>query len=305
MRLSVVVATVDGGAALARCLAALAAQDLAQAIEVIVPWDARSADAPSAAALACPRARLLELGEIATAHPPASLLALHERIDRRRAAGLAAAAGDVVALIEDRVVPRPDWARRLLEAHSQHPEAAVIGGAVERGGPSLLHAAVYYCDYGRYQPPFAAGPAEWLSDVNVSYARRALEQTRELWSERYHESSMHWALREAGEVLWATPAPVVQAARGPLTLAGLLRERVAFGRVFGWTRAREASLGERLARCALAPALPFLLVGRRVAERARRGSAFGARFAAALPAIFLLSCAWALGEALAHATGRA
>ena len=285
MKMSVVVAIVDGGEALARCLAALRAQDLSGEIEVIVPDDAS--------------------GEGVAPH---SLLALHERIDRRRAAGLAAAQGEIVALIEDRVIPRRDWARRLLEAHAAKPEAAVIGGAVEAPTGSLLERAVYYCDYGRYQPPFPAGPAEWLSDVNVSYKRVALEATRELWRERYHESTVHWKLREQGALLWETPSAVVDAARGtnaPLTLGALLRERVAFARVFGWTRAREASLARRLAWLALTPALPFVLTARRIAERAQRGSVFGAGFASALPAVLLLSCAWSLGEALAYATRRA
>lgn len=303
MKMSVVVAVVDGGAALAACLAALAAQDVADALEVIVPSDARCD--LSGVRTQDPRVRFLELGEIATPHPAASLLAWHERIDRRRAAGLAAAGGDVVALIEDRVLPRRDWAARLLAAHAARPEAAAVGGAVAEGATQALARAVYYCDYGRYQPPFAAGPAAWLSDVNVSYKRRALDATREQWRERYHESSVHWRLREAGELLFTTPDAVVEAARGELALGALLRERVAFGRVFGFTRAQHAPLARRLAWLALTPALPFLLCARRVVERARRGSLLGAGFAAALPAIFVLSCAWSLGEALAYATGRA
>jgi hypothetical protein len=303
VKLSVVVAIVDGGAALARCLAALRAQDLAEPFELIVPHDAGCNLAGASAAGA--RERFLDLGELASAHAADSLLALHERIDRRRAAGLAAASGEIVALVEDRVLPRRDWAARLLAAHAAKPEAAVVGGAVAAGGAGVLARAVYYCDYGRYQPPFAPGPASFLSDVNVSYKRAALEATRELWRERYHESSVHWRLRERGETLWATPDAVVEAARGELALGALLRERVAFGRVFGWTRAHEATLARRLAWCALAPALPVLLTARRVAERARRGGLFGEGFAAALPAIALLSCAWSLGEALAYATGRA
>lgn len=308
MKLSVVVAIVDGGEALAACLRALREQAGGNALELIVPVDSRCPHVRDALA-ACPEARVLALGELASAHPPESLLALHERIDRRRAAGLAAASGDVVALIEDRVVPRPDWAARLLAAHTAKPDAAAIGGAVaapEAG--STLARAVYFCDYGRYAPPLAAGPAEWLSDVNVSYKRAALEATRDAWRERFHESTVHWRLRERGALLWAAPEAVVAAAREPvrpLAWDALLRERVAFARVFGFTRAKEAPLARRLAWLALAPALPFLLTARRVAERAQRGALQQGGFFAALPAVFALSCAWALGEALALATRRA
>jgi hypothetical protein len=301
--LSVVVAIVDGGAALSACLAALRAQDGAQTLDLVVPFDSLC-DVSAARALD-PRARWIDLGELASAHAPASLLALHERIDRRRAAGLAAASGEIVALIEDRVLPERDWARRLLAAHAAQPGAAAIGGAVRCGSPELLARAVCACDYGRYAPPFPAGPAEQLSDVNVSYKRAALDATRESWRERFHESSVHWQLREQGALLWATPEAVVSSARRQLALGALLRERVAFGRVFGWTRAARVPLARRLLWLALTPALPFLLSARRVAERAQRGALSRDGFVAALPAIFALSCAWSLGEALAYATGRA
>jgi len=307
VKLSVVVAIVDGGEALRVCLAALRAQEGAREIELIVPVDARCPHVREALAES-PDARVLALGELATAHPPDSLLALHERIDRRRAAGLAAASGDVIALIEDRVTPRADWARSLLAAHAAHPEAAALGGAVAAPHGSALARAVYFCDYGRYAPPLPAGPAPALSDVNVSYKRAALEATRAHWRERYHESIVHAKLHERRALLWTAPSAVVTAARepgAPLALGALLRERVAFARVFGWTRAREASLARRLAWLALTPALPLLLGARRVGERLQRGALLRDGFLGALPAIVLLSCAWSLGEALAYATGRA
>jgi hypothetical protein len=308
VKLSVVVAIVDGGDALAHCLAALRAQDLGAPFERIVPVDARCAHVKEALA-AHPEARALGLGELASPHPPDSLLALHERIDRRRAAGLAAASGDVVALVEDRVAPRPDWARQLLRAHAEQPAAAAIGGAVHPpASGSRLARAVYFCDYGRYAPPLAAGPSAWLSDVNVSYKRAALEATRAAWAERYHESSLHWQLAAQGAELRCAPDAAVVAARehaAPLRLGALLRERVAFARVFGWTRAKDAPLPRRLVWLAAAPALPFVLTLRRVAERAQRGGLARDGFLAALPLIFVLSCAWALGEALATATRRA
>jgi len=121
--------------------------------------------------------------------------------------------------------------------------------------------------------------------------------------ERYLESSVHWQLRGEGVLLWATPRAVVESARRGLALGALLRERVAFARVFGWTRAREATLAKRLVWLAFTPLLPFLLTARRIAEATQRG-ALDARFFAAVPAIFALSCAWSLGEALAYAKGR-
>jgi hypothetical protein len=302
VKLSVVVAIVDGGDALAECLARLGGGGSSGSLEVIVPWDERC-DVKRARE-SSPHARFLEIRGPQRRAGADSLLALHERIDRRRAAGLAAAQHEIVALIEDRVVPRAGWARQLVLAHAAHPEAAAVGGAVACGAPRGLARAVCACDYGRYGPPFPPGPALSLSDVNVSYKRGALEATRAIWADRYHESELHRELRARGALLWATPDAVVETQRQGLTLIGLLRERVAFGRVFGWTRARRASIGRRLAWLALAPVLPPLLTARRLAEAARSGSLDGG-FVAALPAILLLSCAWVAGEALAVVTRRA
>lgn len=275
-----VVAIVDGGEALERCLAALREQDLAGELDVIVPTDARSEDDAAS-----------------------SLLALHERVDRQRAAGLAAARGEIVALLEDRVMPRRDWARRLLEAHAAKPEAAVIGGAVAAPSGSTLEHAVYYCDYGRYQPPFSAAPAAWLSDVNVSYKRAALERTR-VWQPSYHETGLHDALRAAGETLWLSRELVVGVDRGEMPLAEALHERFAWARLYAGRRAREVAPHVRAALCVGAPLLALLLLARQTRLAFARGRHVRA-FARALPLLALLDLTSSLGELTGYLTGRA
>ncbi len=302
MRLSVVVAVVDGGEALRRCLVGLSRQQDGPPLELIVPWDASAPEVPGICA-DYPLAQPLAMGAVATAHAAGSALAAHELYDRRRAAGLAAATGDLVALVEDRVVPREDWSRALTGAHGMGPD--VVGGAVDCRAADLLGWAVYYCDYGRYQPPFIAHAAEWLSDVNVSYKRAALEQTRSLWQQRYQEPLVHGALARAGARMLLSPAPVVDAQRGPLRLGAVLRERVVFARVFAATRAREASTARRALLAAASLALPLLLVARRVRERSARGPLRAKSFLAALPLIALLSCAWSFGELLGYLRGEA
>lgn len=296
--LSVVVTIVDGGGALERCLAALAAQQ-GPPLEVLVPWDA---SIPAVAELAQrhPAMRFLPIGTVRTQRPVASPAGQHELYDRRRAAGLAAATGDLVAILEDRGVPRPDWAATMARLHGAMPHA-VIGGAVAHGRTGTLNWAVFFCDFGRYQPPLAAGPRPYVTDVNICYKRRALEQTRALWRERYHETTVHWALQRAGETLYLSPEPVVEQHRDGLRLGALLGERLGWGRLFAYTRAREMTFGRRLALALLSPALPFVLLVRHLRGRLERGRDRDA-FMRAAPAMFLLLAAWSAGELLGYLT---
>ncbi len=300
MTLSVVVTVVDGGAALERCLAALSAQAGGPPMEILVPFDAADA-AVAAAADRWPAVRFLDLGAVTTRHPPDSHAGRHELFDRRRSAGLATATGDLVAIIEDRGVPAPDWAAAFIRLHADLPHE-VIGGSVALGRTNVLARAVYLCDFGRYAPPITPGPRDYVTDVNVCYKRAALERTRDLWRERYHETTVHWELQRTGAVLWLAREPVVRQERDGLTLAGLLAERWAWGRLFAYTRARASSPPARLARAALSPALPVLMTARIVRDAVRRGAAREAL--RTLPALLLLLTAWAGGEAAGYLTAR-
>lgn len=299
MRLSVIVTIVDGGDTLNRCLTALATQEAAPAFDVIVPWD----DTVAGMASMATRFRafqFLAMGSVATERPPQSAAGQHELFDRRRSAGLRVAAGDVIAILEDRGVPRPDWARTLIAVHERLPHA-VIGGAIQNGRASARHWAVFICDFNRYQPPFEPGPRAYVSDVNIGYKRRALEATAALWHERYHETTVHWALQAAGETLYLTPEFAVDQCRGPLRLRKLIGERFAWGRLFAYTRARELGTAKRLALGLLAPLLPLLLLARHARLQLAKRLTFG-RFLAASPLILVLLIAWSFGELIGYVT---
>ena len=299
-QLSVVVTVVDGGAALERCLTALASQSGAPPTEVIIPWDA-SLPEPASLRQRFPGFRFLEMGVVATAREPKSHAGQHELFDRRRAAGLEVVRGDYVAILEDRGVPRPDWARTMVGLHQTHA-AAAIGGAIENGCPSLLNWAVYFCDFGRYQLPFEAGPRPYISDVNICYRREALQLTHVLWAGRYHETTVHWALLREGRSLWLCPEPVVDQHRGTLRLRALLKERRDWGRLFAYTRARESSWSRRLLLAAGTAALPFVLLARHGAARISKGRTL-MPFAKAVPIMALLLAAWSYGEFRGYLTG--
>ena len=300
-RLSVVVTVVDAGEALHRCLAGLAAQQGSPDLEVIVPWDATLTGMEGLSAR-YPGMRFLPIGQVQTQRPADGAAGQHELFDRRRAAGLGVVTGDLVAIVEDRGVPRADWAMTFIRLHAEMPHAA-IGGGVELGRRSLLHRAVFACDFARYQPPFAAGPREYITDVNICYKRRAIEQTRGLWEERYHETTVHWALLRAGETLFLNPAPIVDQMRDDLSLRRIWLERIGWGRLFAYTRAREASFVKRMIWVALSPVLPAVLLWRILRQTASKGLPMGPALAAA-PATLVFLIGWSTGEMLGYLTGR-
>lgn len=298
--LSVIVTVVGGTAFLPRCLRPLVAQAVGRSVEVIVPYDATVGDIDAVRA-EFPQIAFLDLGAAETEAPAGSLAAAHELYDRRRACGLRVARGAVVALIEDYEVPAADWVEQVLTAH--HLPHTVIGGAVEHAGHGLLNWAVYLLDFGRYQRPLTEGFAAYLTDVNVSYKRAALDATRDLWAERYHEVTVHWDLARQGHTLWRRPQMVVSQDRGRLALGPTLAERFVWGRLFGTLRAREQSLAGRLAYAALSPLIPAVLLAR-VARKVFAGRRHRATFMAALPVTALLAAVWSLGEATGYVTGR-
>jgi hypothetical protein len=296
--LSVIVTIVDAGPALERCLAALEAQEGGAELDVIVPWDASVAGMEEIA-LRHPRFRFPAMGPVATKYRGPGGKA--EFFDRRSAAGLGLAQGELVAILDDCGVPRRDWARTVVAEHARLGNA-VIGGAVENGRQALLNRAAYFCDFSGYQLPYEAGPRAYVSDVNICYKRHALEATRGLWKERYHETTVHWALQRAGETLFLSDRFVVDQVRDGITLGTLLSERVCGGRLFAATRSREASRAQRLGWAALAPALPFVLFLRHLRQRIRKRRDVGAYLSAG-PVVLLLLTGWSLGEMLGYLTG--
>jgi hypothetical protein len=299
MRLSVVVTIVDAGETLERCLAALATQLDVPELEVIVPWDDT---VPGMQPLMArfPAFQFPSMGSVRTTRPWQSAAGQHELFDRRRSAGLSAASGDPIAILEDRGVPRADWARTMAALHARLPHA-VIGGAIENARDTTLNWAVYFCDFGRYQRPFAAGPRPYVSDVNIGYKRRALSETADLWRARYHETTVHWALQQRGETLYLDPDLVVNQHRGSLRLSALVAERFAWGRLFAYTRAREHGVGKRMAFAALTPLLPVLLLIRHARLQLTKRVGTG-RFLRASPAMFVLLAAWSAGELAGYLT---
>jgi hypothetical protein len=295
--ISVVINTFSGGRQLQRCIEALLPQPFGEVIVPVCP----SIDPVDDLRERYPSVRFVLTESEADSADAADPGMAHLIYCKRRAAGLAAAQGDIVALTEDQVVPDSNWCAAIAAAH-RNPYAA-IGGAVENAGSGTLHEALHLFDFGIYQKPFQPGEVSKLTDQNVSYKRIELEKIRHIWKDLYHESAVHEGLRAAGEKLWLTPESVVRFDRGRLAFGRQLKERFAWGRVFGGERAQRSSPLKRTALVLLSPIVPALIVWTRVATGGRKGFSTW-RLARLLPVLFLMAIAWTAGEAVGGLTAR-
>jgi hypothetical protein len=299
--LSVVVTIVDGGDVLRRCLNALGRQQDPPALEILVPYDASIAETAKLQS-EYPHVTFVDMGVIRPRRPLHTAAGQHDLYDRRRAAGLAAARGDIVAIVEDRGAPRPQWARAVVRAHDQ-PRGAVGGAVQPVPDAGTLNWAFYVCDFGRYGLPFESGPVSWVTDINVSYRRAIVDATRELWKDGFREPIVHWAILERGESLYLSSDIVVEHGRPPIALGPLLRERFGWGRLFGEIRAEHVSPGKRAMYALVGPLLPFLLLVRHGRTQHRQGNL--GRYVRTMPATALLLAAWVAGETWGVITKRA
>ncbi|MGI8512404.1 MAG: glycosyltransferase family 2 protein [Solirubrobacteraceae bacterium] len=154
---SVVVATHDRPARLARLLEALRAQDLAEArFEVVVVDDGSG---PETAARLHAAAGVLDLRVVR-----------HERARGRgaaRNAGWRAAGAPLIAFTDDDCVPAPGWLAAGLAAHRRGPKTFVQGPTTPEPGEAEGL-------WVRTQRIEALGP--WYETCNIFYPRELLER---------------------------------------------------------------------------------------------------------------------------------
>jgi hypothetical protein len=210
--------------------------------------------------------------------------------------------GEVLLLTKDYCVPAPDWVRVMSDALCRGDRAAVGGRVEVDPGASPTEWAYHYIDFHRYCGPVSDGNAASLTVCNAGYRREALEAVRSTWADGFVETAVNAALASRFGALWMCAASEVRMHRR-LTLSSAIRERYAFGRLFGCSRLPGWSARQRILSMLFAPALPALLLARivRVAARSRRDTISLLRAAAPLT-LMVLGRSW--GEWLAYLTGR-
>jgi hypothetical protein len=281
--LSVVVASVNGFPYLADCLDAL--EERCPQAEIVVA-DSTDEETRRTIRERWPRARLVSFDEPKT-------------VPELRAAGIAAAKAQYVAVLEDHCVPVDGWANRILERHREG--RAVVGGSIRNGADERLRDwAAFLCEYGKYMEPTREGPASSLVGVNVSYDRRALAEIADLLREGRWETWLHERLRGRGVELWSEPAMVVDHIKD-FGVREFLSQRYHYSRSYAGMR--NADLGWKRALYlvgspALIP-LAYYRIAREVLSRRRHRG----RLLLATPLILVYTTVWAFGEAVGYAFG--
>jgi hypothetical protein len=158
---------------------------------------------------------------------------------------------------------------------------------------------LFFCDFGRFQPPLDDADPEYATDINLCYRREAIESVRDLWEDRYFESQVNWALRRAGHRLRLSDRALVVLERKEIGLGAVMRERMGWGRIFGQVRGAETTRGRCLIWAAVSPAIPFVLFVRHFRRQLGKRRNI-AEFVKAIPAIVLLLHCWGLGEFIGY-----
>jgi glycosyl transferase family 2 len=280
--LSVVIASVNGMPHLARCLDAL--QRNASGAEVVLA-DATDEETRGRVREEWPRVRLLPHDGPAT-------------VPQLRAAGIAAASNELVAVIEDHCLVREGWAERIVDWHRQGH--AAVGGPVHNAVDRRIRDwAAFFCEYSAFMEPLPLGPARDLPGMNVSYDRRAIEAVQDLLDEGRWETWLHARLRERGLDLWCDPELVIDHDKD-FGIGEFLSQRYHYSRAYAGMRV--PGLGSRrwvyAVGAPLLPPLLYLRIARNVARTRHR-----AAFAAATPLVLLDLAVWAVGEMVGYVAG--
>ena len=273
---------VDAWETARRVMERLAAQSVAMRIEVVLV-------VPSAPDLAVPPALVSELGRVTvvehSSHP----------VGVARAAGVRAAAGEIVVIGETHVFPDDDWAERVLAAHADG-WSAVTPAVVNANPGSVLSAAALHLDYGLFGPERPRRRGRTLPRTNASLARGVLLA---------HGAELGARLGPLGQL----PVPEGGVLHEPEARIAHLNvdrplawahERYLGGRLVGGARATTFSPPRR---ALYALAMP-LVAGVIFARANRRLVQPAARTPTLIATLVLAAVLQAAGEAVGYATGR-
>lgn len=288
-RVSIVIAAHNPGPVIGECLAAIETQN-AQGLAEIIVADSSSDGTAGLVQERFPRVRLLHCAE------PRS-------IPRLRGLGIAAARGDVIAILDPYCIVERQWLQALLALQAARPER-IVGGAVEldrADHQGLVRWAEYFCEYAAFMPPLKEGAAGELTGNNIVYPRRVLGDGEALAQSGFWKAFANWRLQAQGGELWSAPSLIVTL-RKPIPFMEFLRSRYHHGRCHGALRVSEEFRHQRWWRVLTVPAVPSLTLWRQLhsfwPKRRRR-----ATFVMTIPLLLLFHCSWAWGELWGYLRG--
>jgi glycosyltransferase involved in cell wall biosynthesis len=286
---SIVIGSHNPGKAMELCLEALVAQGGISAAEIIVADSSRDGT-DEMIGERFPTVRLL--------HFEAPLT-----VPELRGHGIAAAGGEIVAILDPYSVVESGWLTAVMEAHRRYANW-IIGGLVDLYVPSertLVDWAVYINEYGMFMPPMDSAEMEILPGSNITYKRQALfDGERPRWPV-FWKTFANWEAEAAGSALRLAPEMVVRLYK-PVSFGDFLRTRFHHGRCFAGMRGSQGSSRERVFRAVTGPLIPFILLwrwgGRYWLKKRHRE-----KFLLTMPLQLLLFGNWALGEMAGYLWG--
>jgi hypothetical protein len=211
-------------------------------------------------------------------------------------AALLEARGRVVAVTITACLPDADWLDAIAAAYRAAP-ADGVGGVIDCApDAAIVDRALHLVRYTPYLPPVAAGPVAEIAGDNGTYARAALDGWQaEIARDGFWESEFNRAIRAKGGSLRIDPSIRVMHTRS-YSFGGFTRQRFRHGRIFGRERRRAMGAGGRIARAALAPTVPAIMLVRTLGTVSSRGR-LDARTVLAVPLAGWFFTCWAAGEA--------
>jgi hypothetical protein len=244
-----------------------------------------------------------------------SVIFLHspeEPVPLRRQRGTAAAAGDVVGILEDTSWPDPDWCAAVRSTFIDI-QIAAAGGPVQIAAtlPSRCQA-LGWIEFGRFVPrrliahrragstPDQPIVASRVPGNNMAFRRTNLIAALRGEFNGLFESSVCAKMLAAGhQVVFQPRMLVTYSACDRYNMA--LSTRLSHGRIYAGMQLQKQTLLKRTIHVAKATLLPIVLSVRTMVEMINSKAVI-----ARLPVLFwvtLMHSAWAMGEAIGAVAG--
>jgi len=211
------------------------------------------------------------------------------------------ATAPIIGVTEDHCFLPADWARRNLEAHAAHPEAAAIGGSVVNGATdSWMDWASFLIVQSLVAAPIPSGPTPRIAGaVSVSYKRAALANVDEHAGMGAMDALHQRELAASGAALIADDGIRVVHDQS-LGFGGTIAIHFHAGRTFAGFR-RQQMDARQAVRILATPIVPVARFIRTV--RLARPKGYGRELLRAAPAIWLLLVAQTAGQVVGYAAG--